>query len=241
MRVLLILSLVFATTHEARANDREVDGYKSRRIEGWTVRVAEPLLADDAKSTERALELLTVQLREIVGVVPAPAVVELRKTTLWFSPEYERTPPRAEYHPDAGWLRKNNRNTAMAGGVEFTNVKIFEREVKRMPNFALHELSHAYHHRVLDKGFDNPDIRAAFDRAKASGDYDRVERRFGDGRTAIEKAYALTSPQEFFAEASEAYFTTNDFFPYNATDLARHDPKTLDLLKSMWTINPSDR
>jgi hypothetical protein len=35
------------------------------------------------------------------------------------------------------------RNIAMAGAIEFSNIPIFEREMDRMPNFALHELAHA--------------------------------------------------------------------------------------------------
>lgn len=85
-------------------------------------------------------------------MVPRAAVAELRKVPLWFSPEYPGVQPRAEYHPDAGWLRDNNRDPKMEKVVEFTNVRIFERETKRMPNFALHELAHAYHDRVLANG-----------------------------------------------------------------------------------------
>ena len=64
-----------------------------------------------------------------------------------------------------------------------------------MPNFALHELAHAYHHRVLDKGYDNAEIKAAYKRAKTDGLYDRVEQRFGDGRSETVRAYAITNPQ----------------------------------------------
>ena len=167
---------------------------------GWTVLVTDELLEKDKAATERALELLTVQLQEIVRVVPAAAVVEMRKVPLWFSPEYPGVKPRAEYHPGAGWLRDNKRDPAMAKAVEFTDIRDFERETKRMPNFTLHELAHAYHDRVLPKGFGNEEIKAAFEKAKAKGLYDRVEQRFGDGRSANVRAYAMTSPMEYFAE-----------------------------------------
>jgi len=58
---------------------------------------------------------------------------------------------------------------AMTRGIEFTNVRTFEAELRRMPNFALHELAHAYHHRVLVGGFENAEIKAAYEPAKASG------------------------------------------------------------------------
>ena len=36
--------------------------------------------------------------------------------------------------------------------------------------------------RVLARGFDHAEIKAAYERAKASGSYDKVERWFGNGR-----------------------------------------------------------
>src|SRR6185369_17546189 len=108
----------------------------------------------------KALELLRGQLKEIVRGLPAPAVAKLREVTLWFSPEYPGVKPRAEYHPGAGWLRDHGRDPAMVKSVEFTDVRIFEAESRRMPNFTLHELAHAYHDRVLTDGFENAEIKA---------------------------------------------------------------------------------
>ena len=218
-----------------------VAGRQKQSLEGWTVHVSDELLEKDKAATGRALELLTVQLQEITRVVPAAAVAELRKVPLWFSPEYPDVKPRAEYHPGAGWLRDNKRDPAMEKAIEFTNVRIFERETKRMPNFALHELAHAYHDRVLPKGFGNPEIKAAFEKAKTSGLYDRVEQRFGDGRSDNVRAYAITNPMEYFAESSEAYFSTNDFFPFTREQLAKHDPEMFALLKTLWSAAADDK
>ena len=216
------------------AEPRKVAGRQTRQIEGWTVFISDELLEKEKDQTARAMELLTAQLAEIVRVVPAPALAELRKVPLWISPEYEGTQPRAEYHPSAVWLLLHHRNPAMAKAVEFTNVRIFERETRRMPNFALHELAHAYHDRVLEKGFENTEIKAAYKRAKSDGLYDRVEQRFGDGRSATVRAYAMTTHQEYFAECTEALFSTNDFFPFTRNELARHDPPMFALLKKLW-------
>src|SRR5262249_55288715 len=153
------------------------------------------------------LALLQSQLKEIVRVVPAPAVARLREVRLWFSPEYSGFKPTAEYHPDARWLRENGRHEAMARSVEFTNIRTFEAESKRMPNFTLQELAHAYHHRVLPGGYENTEIKTAYDQAKARGSYEKVERWFGNGRpNTHERAYAMSSPMEYFAEATEAFF-----------------------------------
>ena len=214
--------------------------HDQRLIAGWTVRVSTKLIEDDAASLERAVQMLRVQLDEIVRVVPPQAVAELQKVPLWISPEYPGTPPRAEFHPDAGWLRANGRDPAMAKGVEFTNVRIFERDVDRMPSFTLHELAHAYHNRVLPRGFDNPEIRAAYDHAKSGGKYERVERWHGNGRpNTFERAYAMTNAMEYFAENTEAFFGRNDFFPFTRDELKQHDPEMFALLEKLW--NPPSK
>ncbi len=216
-------------------------GRQTKTVEGWTLLISDELLAQDKAATQRALELLTAQLQEITRVVPASAVTELQKVPLWFSPEYPGVQPRAEYHPGADWLRDNNRDPAMAKAVEFTDIRDFERETKRMPNFTLHELAHAYHDRVLLKGFGDEELKAAFEKATAKGLYEHVEQRLGDGRSDNVRAYAMTNPMEYFAECSEAFFSTNDFFPFNREQLAKHDPEIFVLLKTLWgePVEPS--
>jgi hypothetical protein len=233
--LIAVVVLVFESMVSAAAEDLKAISYQTNSIEGWKVLVDERLLAEEKVETEKALGLLRGQLEEIVRVVPAPAVAKLREVTLWFSPEYRGIEPRAEYHPGAEWLSKHGRNVAMVKGVEFTNVRIFEKETKRMPNFTLHELAHAYQDRVLADGFANKEIKAAFDRAKASGLYEKVERWHGDGRANTqERAYAMSNPMEFFAEETEAFFSRNDFFPFTREELKRYDPETEQLVGKLW-------
>ena len=211
--------------------------HDTRLVAGWSVHISTKLFEQDAPALEKAMQLLRAQLDEIVRVVPKAAVAELQKVPLWISPEYPDTQSRAEFHPDAGWLSKHGRDPVMAKGVEFTNVRIFEAEMKRMPNFALHELAHAYHDRVLEKGFGNPAIKAAYEKAKAGGSYERIERWHGNGRpNTFERAYAMTNPQEYFAENTEAFFSRNDFFPFTRDELKQHDPAMFELLCKLWGV-----
>ena len=207
--------------------------HQQRKIAGWTVHIHERLLAEQKDDTEKMLQLLTAQLKGIIRVVPAHAVERLQKVPLWISPEYPGVKPRAEYHPGAAWLRANGRDPVMVKSVEFTDVRNFEREVIRMPVVVLHELAHAYHDQVF--GFDHAEIKAAYEHAKASGSYDKVERWFGNGRpNTFERAYAMTNPQEYFAETTEAFFGRNDFFPFTRDELEKHDPEMFKLLQKLW-------
>jgi hypothetical protein len=221
----------------AQARNHAANGDRTRgtrRIEGWAVHVHHDLMKKEGEATEKAIGLLEGQLQEIIRVVPRAAVAELRKVPLYFSPEYPAIRPSAEYHPGAAWLASNGRDPVMAKGVEFTNIRVFEEDTRRMPNFALHELAHAYHDRFLPEGYDNPRIKAAYDQAKAAGTYEQVERVDAQGNKRIDRAYALTNPAEFFAEATEAFFCRNDFFPFTSEELKKHDPEMFELLGGLW-------
>jgi dipeptidyl-peptidase 4 len=220
----------------ANSTKKEAAIYETRTILGWTVHINPELLSDSPEATARALVLLEKQLDEIIRVVPEKAVVELKKVPLYFSPTYGGKRGGAEFHPDAGWLRNNGRDPNMAKGVEFSNINKFEEEMNRMPNFALHELAHAYHNRFLHKSFSNPEIEKAFNKAKTSGKYDRIERWYGNGKpNTFEKSYAMTNPMEYFAECTEAFFTRNDFYPFTRDELNRHDPEMFGLLEKLWS------
>ncbi len=213
----------------------------SRELVGWTLHIHPLLLDQQAMATNRALELLQVQLEEIDRTLPPAAVADLKKVPLWLSPEYPQIAPQAEYHPGRQWLREQGRDERMVRGVEFTNVRIFEEETRRMPNFALHELAHAYHHRVLSDGFENRAILQAYAAAVAGGKYDRVERQDAQGNLTHDRHYGLTNPPEYFAECSEAFFARNDFFPYDRQQLQQVDPAVCELLAEAWGVTPSQR
>jgi Mlc titration factor MtfA (ptsG expression regulator) len=92
----------------------------------------------------------------------------------------------------------------------------------------LHELAHAYHDQVL--GFDEPRIQKAWARFKDSGKYEKVLHISGNMR----RHYALTDPKEFFAEMTEAFFGTNDFYPFVHGELKKELPEVHQLLDEIW-------
>ncbi len=201
--------------------------YTERKIESWTVRVNKQLLAEQAELGTQALRLLEVKLYEIRRAVPEAAVAKLQKVPIWLGVD-DGHAPCAEYHPSEDFLRTHGYNPAKAKAVEIGNARRFLEWSKDQPAMVLHELVHAYHDQVL--GYDHAAIKAAHERARQSKRYDAVLRI--NGRK--ERAYAITNPQEFFAETTEAFFSTNDFFPFVRAELQEHDPATFKLLEELW-------
>lgn len=201
--------------------------YVPRSIEGWEVRVNRALLGAKAEVGEAALKLLEAKLYEITRMVPEKPLSELRKVPIWLGVD-DGPNDRAQYHPSADWLSKHQFNPEKAKGVEIGNAARFLKTAREQPAMVLHELAHAYHDRVL--GFGHPGIQAAWREAKKSGAYDSVLRISGKK----ERHYALTDPQEYFAEGTEAYFGTNDFYPFVRAELRQHDPGLFRLLEELW-------
>jgi hypothetical protein len=230
---ILLAALAFACLASA-ANP--VPTYQTRTLEGWTVRIDDRLLsAANKPATEKALVSLAAQLKEVVRLVPAGPVAQLRKVTLWLSPPYPNEPPNGEYHYAEAWLIEHGRNPAMAKSIEFTNVSMFEKEAKRVLMLVLHELSHAYHDRVL--GSDHAGITDAYLRARASKSYNCVEHWSGSELpNTFGPAYAMTDAREYFAESSVALLSRNGAYPFTREDLGKHDPGMLALLQQVWQV-----
>ncbi len=137
----------------------------------------------------------------------------------------------AQYHPSKNWLANNGYLPEKAKCVEISNAKSFIRRWPRhKANTMLHEFAHAYHD--LHLGFGHKGILKSFKQAEASGSYDEV-RHIGGGKI---RHYALTDHKEYFAEATEAFFGANDFYPFVRPELKEHDPAMHDIVKEVWGV-----
>jgi len=201
--------------------------YATTRVAGWTVRVNHALLTTQNELGSNALALLAVHLCGITNTVPPRACEALKRVPIWLGTN-DGHAPCAEYHPSKDWLAKNGYNPDKAKCVEIGNAKKFIEWSPKQPMMILHELAHAYHDQVL--GFEDKSIHAAYAQARSGGRYESVRRN--NGKT--ERAYALTDEHEYFAEASEAFFGTNDFYPFVRAELKAHDPELDRILEEVW-------
>ncbi len=233
-----IAGVIHNTIHEIegqpKAKEKPEPGkptaHTDRPLEGWTIRIDDRLLkGPDETMGTKSLRFLEGKLADIKAVVPADKLKKLQAVVIVLDLAHGKL-SSMQYHPGAGWLKANGYSEDLAKCVHIPVAAQLatKRSINEQPWVILHELAHAYHDQVL--GFDEPRIREAYDNYKKSGRGDKTL-LFNGQRV---KHYALTTPMEFFAEMTEAYFGVNDFFPFNKAELKEAEPEILELLKGIW-------
>ncbi len=245
--VVLLVSMVMtlvALPAPANAADAKPDAKKEapkkahfdpviKNIEGWTVHVDPKMLeGKHAEAGARALTMLANHLQRIAILIPEDRLKQLRTLEIWI--EHDHPDINVEpgpYHPDVDWLTARGYDARLAKKVHVTRAaSLLERHhMIKHPAVILHELVHAYHDQILG-GYDEPRIKAAYEKAMKAGIYDEV--LLYTGKRA--RHYAASNPMEYLAEGTEAYFYRNDFYPFVRAELKEHDPVLHDLLEEIW-------
>jgi hypothetical protein len=205
----------------------DVDGdYERKNVRSFPVYVAPEFRSHESSLLEKSLQVLDSNVRRIEEVLPSAAWQKISRIPIWLEYEPDRSYGGVYFFASQEWLAANGISIAKAGSIQFTSSLAVM--IGNQLNPLMHELAHAYHDLVLSYSY--PRIRAAFERARASGRYNSV--RHVSGR--LERAYAMTDHMEFFAELSEAYFGTNDFFPFTRDDLKEFDPSSYRAISDAW-------
>ncbi len=228
----LILALVATLTCRTFAAEPRPlpTAHTVRNIEGWNVRVDERLLnGEGAALGERAIKLLTARLVAITIVVPEAALAKLRAITIELDLDYGAL-RNMQYHPGAGWLKANGYSETLAKCAHIPDAAEFLSpfENHRMPWTVLHELAHGFHDQTI--GFEDARVIAVWKKFCESGKYASVLTTPGHMR----EHYGLTNQKEFFAEMTEAYFGSNDFYPFVTGELKQAEPEAFALMAEIW-------
>jgi len=203
-------------------------GYETRYINGWKVLIEDSFAKSNDETLTGVVAELTAQLHCIVRMVPAAALEKIRAVPIWVNRKSDTT--CMAFHPSADWLARHGFNPHMANSIEIGNAANFIAWTRQQPWMVLHELAHAYHFRNL--GYEDPIILNAYQSARQSGNYNSVQHVAG----YMARHYALMNQMEYFAELSESYFGTNDFFPFVRPELNKHDPTGYEMIERMWGV-----
>ncbi|MHC4641058.1 MAG: hypothetical protein ACYS32_05390 [Planctomycetota bacterium] len=233
----IIVALLMSSLHAAEKNKNKAKPkpeFEIRNIEGWIVYINKKDLAEHKEQMDEALDHLQNQLYQTVRVLPQPAVTKTQELVpIWIEFDTLGT----AYHPQSKWLTDRGHQPpgglgSMAG---FCKAKSFCRNALHQPWVVLHELSHGYDYQFLGGGrhYSNEVIDKAYRRAKRSGTYESVLCRYSPDT----KHYAMNNKMEYLAENTEAYFGTNDFYPFVRAELREHDPHACRLLENMWGVD----
>jgi dipeptidyl-peptidase-4 len=202
-----------------------------KKMEGWTIHIDPAMLpgGEHAESGEKALKMLGNHLQRVVILVPEKSLAKLRTCEIWIE-HHHPTLGNMQYHPGIAWLRNNGHDPRLNKKVHIPRAAalLSRGQMLKHPAVVLHELAHAYHDQLLS--FDEPEIIAAYEKARDSGSYDKVMLFTGQDV----KHYAMTNHKEYFAEGTEAFFYRNDFYPFVRAELKKHDPDLDAIMEKVW-------
>mmetsp|Transcript_117462 Transcript_117462/g.357332 ORF Transcript_117462/g.357332 Transcript_117462/m.357332 type:complete len:225 (+) Transcript_117462:435-1109(+) len=183
---------------------------------------------------------------EIVRVLPHHAMDELRHSAaVWINEnlQYEDATDTEDMHSGlithwgSRWTTEKGDLAAKSGCAEILRARDFISCVKKAPALLLHELSHCYHNHNRETVDDI--IKSAYDEAMASHRYDKLGEKWKYMRyTALQNHY------EFFAESSEAFYSSrrfhNECIPYLHEELQLFDPGAYAMCERVWGIRGAD-
>lgn len=227
--LLFILSL-FVSPIFAEEEEKFFDPVE-KKMEGWTIHVDPQMLegGEHAEQGARALTMLANHLQRIKILIDGEKLEKLQTLEIWIEHHHPRL-SAMQYHPSVGWLVANRHDPRLAKKVHITRASalLSKQQMLKHPAVILHELAHAYHDQILD--FNNKDIIEVYNNAKSKGLYENILLYTGNRV----RHYGLTNHKEFFAEATEAYFYRNDFYPFVRAELAEYDADCHALMESIW-------
>lgn len=201
-----------------------------REMEGWTVHIDPQLLeGEHAAEGAEALKMLANHLQRIAILLPEKQLKEMRGLEIWIEHEHPELRPM-QYHPSGDWLASKGYDPKLEKKVHIPQAAslISREQMLKHPAVILHELAHSYHDQIL--GFEDAGIMAAYEKAMKDGTYEKV--LLFNGATV--QHYGATNHKEYFAEATEAFFYRNDFYPFVRAELRLHDPTVYAEMERVW-------
>ena len=230
----LLLGIIFLLLGYESKSQLTASGYSNLTLQGFNVLVEDSAIIEDASLTQSAISLLDTKLQEITQLCISQSILDSLKAVSIFV-DWNTTTGSAQYHPSLSWLLANGYIAEKEKCVEISNISNFVSWTNlNQPFLVLHELAHAFHHRVFN--YANTDITNAFNMAISTNLYHNVQYHHGNGVYSSQaSAYALNNAQEYFAEISEAYFGLNDYYPFTNNELQTYDPLGYAALQSVWS------
>lgn len=195
-------------------NDAQTVSFAS----GWTVLLERKLSDRYTTLADQAMAHLENQLDRAAAALPRPAMAELRKIQVFLSLDAGRGAPIRYVWPESG----------SEGRLEITHAQGFIDAAQGRPWLVMHELAHAYHHRVL--GGSSPAVLKAYQDAQKIGAYNQV--RWANGKTG--RSNALSSEREFFAELTRSFYGRSDYYPFVREEFQQHDLASSRMIEAAW-------
>lgn len=208
-------------------------GYKRTYKYGFEILINVLALHNYKSATDSALTALDIDLSQIVNSrIKKSALKTLQGVRIFL--EWNTGYLNPQVHQSEDWLIQNRYLHEKVKQLDISNMREYIKlRNQNQPLIILHELTHAYHHRLNDD--EKKRIKETYLTAMQKNLYQSVQYSHGDGTYDQNvKAYASTDEYEYFAEITTAYFGACVYYPFNRKNLKKYDKAGYKLVKALW-------
>ena len=206
--------------------------HELHQMSWWTVYI-ECIAYDTPGFAEELIGYTRSQMALAADLLPASSIGTLRHTPVWVDASFEDDSSMAIYIEDT--QDPGSEDLPFLNGIRLSADAVRDELTYEIPEgFSVHELAHAWHCLAYNPCWSATRVMSAYAAAMSDDLYDSVPYLYGDE----ERAYAATDDAEYFAELSEAWFHTNDYFPFTREDVLAHDPIGAKAIEGAWKLVP---
>ena len=163
-KILICFIAILLIAHASADEQKKFYDPVVKKLEGWSIKVDPKLLENEHEKFKlEVFDALANHLQRIKYILPDARVKELQQLPIWLDYNYEPL-GNMQYHPGVTWLRANKHDPRLVKHVHIPRAKalLSRSQWAKHPYVILHELAHAYHDQVLEKGFQNREILDAY-------------------------------------------------------------------------------
>ncbi|MGC6414051.1 MAG: InlB B-repeat-containing protein [Bacteroidia bacterium] len=214
----------------------EVSGFQKRNYNGFNVYVSDHTF--DLPQFQNAIQQVYDKIDRIRSFeIPSSALELIMGYKIVVDDRSELYPDKAAWANSTNysdWILSNGFDSEFVISTYIINIENWVSWEITQPDMLLHEIAHIFHNQVL--GRENQEIIDAYNNALTIDAYYSVPRLGWDGLLGdqTDTHYALTNPEEYFAELVEAYFGKNDWYPNYKNELESFDPTGYYIVESLF-------
>lgn len=195
----------------------------------------------------KLMDILTKDLTKINLMINNDILNIMHSVSIWLNISSNIGHPNGKikgygltFHHDPEWMKQNGIMLEKCRNIEIYSANDYMEWRICQPLILFHEFVHSFHCFI---GRERNDIKRAYNLAMKNHLYDMVQHIARKDKITNQeiiiyrRGYAAMNHYEYFAQMTEAYFGSCNYYPFNKLQLKQYDNIAYQLCNKIWSFN----